>query len=122
MNFDDAIRSHWSWKTRLARYLDKPDRSIDPASLEADDLCALGQWIHGEGRISHWSEKLFHQLKSEHARFHKEAAALARRADSGERVDGLVALGVDSAYSRQSALVIKLIQELKRKVTSEEAA
>lgn len=115
MNFDDAIKAHSSWKGKIAAYLERPDQSIDATSLELDNQCALGKWIHGDGKVAFGADATFKNLKLEHAKFHREAAALVKRANGGEKVAAEATLGGDSAYSKQSARVVGLIVDMKRK-------
>lgn len=113
MNLDDAIVAHSAWKQKLALYIAKPDKSIDVAKLEKDDQCELGKWILTEA-ANYASEPAFQQLQKEHASFHKAAAAVVRRADSGEKVGQEVALGGKSAYAEASSKVVSAIVSMKR--------
>ncbi len=85
MNLDDAVAAHVDWKNKLAAYLNKPDHSLKRAEVEPDDRCALGKWLKGEGnKYSMLPE--FSKVTAEHARFHKAADDVIRKADSGGRV------------------------------------
>jgi nitric oxide synthase oxygenase domain/subunit len=114
MNFDDAIRAHAAWKMKLSRYVQQPNGSLKPSDIEVDNRCALGQWIHGEGakfaRIPEYAT-----LKSEHARFHRAAADIVRKADLGHNVSDALALGSNSAFGASSSAVVSAIIALKRK-------
>lgn len=114
MNFDEAIRAHSDWKIKLSNYLRNPDGSLKSVDVEPDNKCPLGQWIHGEGaKYSALSE--YETLKSEHAKFHKEAATVIRKADSGENVSEEVALGADSNFANASSSVVSAIMKMKAK-------
>jgi len=114
MDFDEASRAHFEWKARLRTYLAAPDGSLKPASVEADNQCALGKWMQGEGK-KHSSDPKFDELRREHASFHRAAAALVRRADAGEKVDAEAALGASSTFNQLSQRVTVLITEMKQK-------
>lgn len=114
MNFDDAIKAHSAWKIKLSTYLRKPDGSLKAAEIEPDNKCALGQWIHGEG-ATHASLPEFTTLKSEHIKFHKAAAEVVRKADSGKDTSEETALGGKSEFSTTSQAVITAIMVMKRK-------
>ena len=43
MNFDDAIKAHSAWKTKLAQYLHSPDGSLNPEEIAPDNKCAVAQ-------------------------------------------------------------------------------
>ncbi len=114
MNFDDAVRAHTDWKMKLSRYLQHPDHSLRSSEVGTDAKCALGQWIYGEGkRYSSMPE--FSRLKSEHQRFHKAAAAVIAKADSGINQTDEVALGSKSEYSAASSGVVTAIMAMKAK-------
>lgn len=92
MDFDEAIKAHVLWKMKLSNYLRKPDGSLKPADIQVDNKCTLGQWIYGEG--SKWSVMPeYGTLKSEHTKFHKAAAAIITKADSGQSIGEETALG-----------------------------
>jgi len=112
MNFQDAIVAHVSWKMKLSRYIQKPDKSLDSAKVEADNNCDLGKWIYGEG-VKFSTDPKFKELVAEHAKFHKAAAGIIRRADSGVSVMEEVALGAKSDYAKQTENVIRILMDLK---------
>lgn len=114
MNFDEAIHSHSEWKNKLRKYLQNPDKSLSAASIEPDNSCSLGQWIHGDGE-KFSTDAVFQELVHKHQTFHRAAADLVRRADRGEKVSVEAELGAKSAFSDSSQRVIQLIMELKRK-------
>jgi len=115
MNFDEAITAHSQWKTKLASYIAKPDRSLKAAEVSLDSKCALGQWLSGEGkRYSSLPE--FSKLVSEHAHFHKAAGSVITRADSGQSVTQEIALGANSEFANASSSVVQALVAMKHKV------
>jgi hypothetical protein len=117
MEFDQAIAAHAAWKSKLAKYLKNPDHSLEPSKVAADDQCELGKWIAGEGRkFTKLPE--FATVKSDHARFHKVAADIVQRANSGQQVAEEVALGAKSEFATASSSVVRSIMALKAKVGS----
>ena len=116
MNFDDAIRAHVDWKMKLKTYLAKPDKSLDAAKVSLDNQCALGQWLRGEG-AKFTSNPKFSQLVAEHAKFHKTAAHIITKADSGASVAQEVALGAKSEFADVSQKVVSLLMECKKVCT-----
>jgi len=114
MDFDEAIKAHSGWKMKLAAYLAKPDGSLKAATVEPDNNCALGKWIYAEGaRLSAQPE--FITLKAEHARFHKCAAAVIRKADTGQKVAEEIAVGANSDFGKASSAVVFALMTMKRK-------
>ncbi len=118
MDFNQAISAHSKWKTKLREYLVKPDRSLSASEIALDNKCELGKWIVGDG-AKYSSLPEFQALRSEHAKFHKAAADVVRKADSGHRVIEEVALGSNSEFSLASANVVTAIMAIKNKVAKE---
>jgi hypothetical protein len=113
MDCKKAIEVHVHWKSRLASYLAKPDHSVNATTLAMDNQCELGKWLSGEGRKhSSWPE--FAKLVSDHARFHKAAAELVKKADAGQPVDHEVVLGSKSEYATVSNAVVSSLMRMRK--------
>ena len=112
MNFDTAIESHAAWKMKLAAYLANPDHGLKASAIEVDDQCDLGKWLRGEGQKYSQSAE-FSKLVSAHTQFHKAAAEVVRRADSGQNVKEEVALGARSEFAQASTAVVKALMMMK---------
>lgn len=76
--------------------------------MSKDNHCELGKWLRGEG-IKHSGKSVYRDLVAERAKFHKAAANIVRRADSGQKVLEETALGAKSEFSTVSAKVVELI-------------
>jgi methyl-accepting chemotaxis protein len=72
-----AIEAHTQWKSKLRQCMSDHSKCSDPATVEKDNLCGLGQWIYGDGRKL-VNEPQFEQLRVDHATFHKCAAKVIR--------------------------------------------
>lgn len=118
MDFDQAIASHSSWKSKLRAYLAKPDRSLAASDVAQDHKCDLGKWINGEGK-AYASLPEFQTLHSEHSRFHKAASDVIQHADSGKNVTEEVALGGKSEFSSASSSVVNALMAMKHKVSKQ---
>lgn len=115
MDFDHAISAHTQWKARLRSYLTKPDRSLSSSEVGQDNKCDLGKSIAGEG-TQYSSLPEFQTVRSEHARFHKAAADIIHKADSGHNVSEETALGAKSEFSSASSAVVSALMALKARV------
>ncbi|MGC2208947.1 MAG: CZB domain-containing protein [Candidatus Korobacteraceae bacterium] len=115
MNFDEAITCHTKWKMKLASYLAKPDHSLTAAVVESPSQCDLGKWINGEGK-KHSSLPEFAAMVSGHTAFHKAAAEVVRKADSGQKVGEEIALGAKSEFAAASSAVVRSLMALKSKI------
>jgi methyl-accepting chemotaxis protein len=117
MDFDKAIAAHSQWKSKLSTYLRKPDKSLQPNEVSADNKCDLGKWIVADGaKLA--SDPEFSKLKSEHTRFHKAAADIIRRANAGEKVAEDTALGAKSEFVSASSAVVQALMHIKTKYKS----
>lgn len=114
MDFDEALKAHSAWKMKLSIYLKNPDKSLKASDIQVDNKCALGQWIHGEG-AKYASLPEFITLKAEHAKFHKAAADVVLKADSGQSITEEIALGSGSVFSQSSTQVVTAIMKMKQK-------
>lgn len=115
MNFDEAIQAHSAWKLKLSTYLRKPDGSLNSATIRPDNKCALGQWLHGEGRkFANVPE--YKKLVAEHARFHQAAASVVDKANAGKFTSDDIALGGKSEFGTASTSVVALILNMKKLV------
>ena len=115
MDFDQAVAAHTAWKRTLARHLDKRDGSLRPNEIALDDRCALGQWIHGRGEAEYHNLPEYSVLLREHARFHRCAAEVVRRANSGEAVDKQITVGARSEFTMASSAVVLAIMAIKKR-------
>jgi methyl-accepting chemotaxis protein len=77
LDFDGAIAAHGKWKQRLLDFVAGGGEQLDPAVVGRDDQCALGCWIHGDGRALRGNAQ-YTDLKAEHAGFHRCAADVIR--------------------------------------------
>ena len=113
MNFDDAIQAHVNWKMKLQNYLRKPDKTLDAGKIESDCNCDLGKWLHGDGGAKYKADPKFVKLVSDHAKFHKVAAGVVRKADAGQQVSEETALGSKSEFASLSQAVVSTLVEMK---------
>lgn len=114
MDFQGAINAHVAWKMKLSKYLRSADGSLDPILIERDDGCELGRWMKGEGAVKCGNKAPFVTLLTEHARFHKAAAEIVRKANAGLNVTDETALGGGSPFTKASTAVVAALMDLRR--------
>ncbi|MDO9184334.1 MAG: CZB domain-containing protein, partial [Bacteriovorax sp.] len=90
------------------------DKSLKANDIQFDNKCELGKWIYGEG-AKHSALPEFATLKAEHARFHKAAADVITKADSGQSTSEEIALGSKSDFATASSNVVGAIMIMRRK-------
>lgn len=117
MDFDAAMQAHANWKIRLSGYAngitkDKPDAIV----AAKDNVCALGQWLHGEAKAKIGSQPEYAALVAAHAEFHRQAAAVVRLIDAGQLDQARRELdNSSSAYRAASTKVIGQLMQMKSK-------
>lgn len=113
MNFLEIISAHIRWKQRLLDYIDNSSEKLNPAQIGADDHCKLGKWIYGEGQafanLPH-----FDNVRTEHAKFHKHAAAIVTFVNLGDHATAQQVL--NGEYARTSKNLKKEILVLAQEV------
>lgn len=85
-----ALDAHAAWKRRLRAVIEGKTREIpEVGKVARDDLCALGQWLHGEANrmFNHGGPTTaqYHRLRDLHAQFHLAAAETLAAHQSGDR-------------------------------------
>jgi methyl-accepting chemotaxis protein len=97
-----AIAAHGMWKTRLRKAIEtgKSEWTVD--SVQRDDVCEFGQWLHSSAPGEQMSEQ-WHKVKDLHAEFHKEAARVLALALAGRQAEAEEAVALGSHFVRTSA-------------------
>ena len=115
MKIEDAIKAHAQWKVKLTAYLMHPDGSLNPAAIAQDHLCELGKWVHGDAkRHSHLPEMV--ALRETHAQFHRAAAEVVRKIDSGAEHDQNKLTGFSSEFGVLSLKIVNQLKSLAAKI------
>jgi len=123
MDFEDAIDAHQRWKRRLTAFLAGRGEALDANVVARDDKCALGCWIHGDGKKC-TGEHDFEHLRGLHARFHKSAAEVIRCHERGDTDAADTLLNNEfSSLSEETVRQIRKIAQRQgtRAVTRDEA-
>ena len=113
--------AHLKWKTRLRDAI-RSGEKFDLDTVRRDDCCALGQWLHGPGRLRCGQQPLFSNLVSTHASFHQEAGRVAEAANRGDepRVERL--LDVGSGFSQTTQSTVLALKALDQAIRSGECS
>lgn len=97
-----AIDAHLKWKERLQnRITGASSEPLDIQTAYRDDLCALGVWLHGEGKSHYGALPGFEMVRQTHARFHRCAGDVLAVADKG-RPDEALQMLEEGEYARAS--------------------
>ncbi|MGZ8257204.1 MAG: CZB domain-containing protein [Gallionella sp.] len=86
LNFKTALEAHIKWKVRLMGVVDGTGtETLDPRVVSADNQCALGKWIYGQGGKDYSSHAEFKELVAAHTNFHKCAGHVLDLALDGKQ-------------------------------------
>jgi hypothetical protein len=72
-----------------------------------DDGCALGKWLHGDGRAADGADAHLGVILQRHAQFHQVAAQVLRAAISGREGEAAQALAHGSSFSTLSCDLVR---------------
>ncbi|MFN4022866.1 MAG: CZB domain-containing protein [Hydrogenophilus thermoluteolus] len=112
LDFDKWRNAHRVWRQRLQRVMKGEEPAPDPALVEVDNRCELGQWIHGPGKRFYGDLPVFQELIAEHAAFHRAAAQILRHWQEGDMRAARRLL--NGEYEMRSMRVISDLTELER--------
>lgn len=109
MDFEEAVAAHRKWKSHLRLHIDgSSTEMLDPDVIGRDDLCDLGQWIHGEGGATMSAKPEFQAMKRSHAQFHRVAEEVLRKSKEGDPHGACLAL--DGPFYRASINVMDALR------------
>jgi Chemoreceptor zinc-binding domain len=113
MNFEEAIQKHAEWKIKFRSAMGKKEK-LDATTICADNKCALGIWLHGEGKRTLDAHPAFADVLRHHAEFHRAAGAVAAVINAGdyEKAEKMLTLG--TPFASASSAVGTALMSLKR--------
>ncbi len=111
INIYDAVIAHKAWKKRLFEYLEGNSKEdLQPGKICVDYLCALGKWIHSDGKMRFGEQPVFIKLMEEHAKFHVHAAKVVEAHNLGNED---LALGIlTGVFEEQSRKTVTCLTKL----------
>lgn len=80
---DKAIAAHGMWKQRLLKAINTGHSEYTPENIDPDDRCEFGKWLYSLSEKEKASVD-WNQVRSNHAEFHHQAAAVLRLALDGK--------------------------------------
>ncbi len=115
IDLDGAIKAHADWRSKL-RSAAMHGEQVDADTICRDDQCPLGKWLHGSGQGKFGGKPSFVELVEAHREFHDEAGKVARSINSGAGAEAEKMLESDTAFSRASQKVTRLIVQVKNEI------
>ncbi len=115
MDWDAAITAHTNWKLKIFTAAKNGNKDkLDPSVVGKDSECALGRWLHGEGKAIMAGRREYPELIKLHADFHRQAAALITQIAAGQAAQAEAILGdKNSPFCQSSLKVVSLLMGLK---------
>ena len=113
MDLSEAMKSHAEWNIKFRNAISKHD-TVDIAIISADNCCALGMWLHGEGQIKYGGSRSHADCVAKHALFHQEAGKVAQAINEKKYEEAKTMIGPNSPFFIASNNVIVAIGALKR--------
>lgn len=113
MDLNNAIQAHAEWKVKLRAAIAKKEK-MDDTKLSKDNVCSLGQWLHGEGKGPYGRLASYARCVEEHAKFHRCAGDVARTINAGRLSEAEAMLGHGTPYSGASNAVALAVTALKK--------
>lgn len=107
----DAIAAHVNWKLRIHTLLSgKLTEKLDPATIEKDNVCELGKWIHSDGR-NEIPKDQHGELLAAHADFHREAARIVRECYAGHKI-GLEVIEMNAPFGKLTTRIVGILSKM----------
>lgn len=100
----NALAAHAAWRERLRTAVETQSSTFAVETLQRDDQCAFGKWIHGE-TLSRAMKKSadYRKIVDLHRRFHIAAANVLSAALSGRKEEAVRAMEKGSEFAEVSA-------------------
>lgn len=107
-----AIDAHQKWKGRLRDAITgKSQEDLSVEEIAKDNVCHLGQWLHGVGKERYAHLPAYHWVKEWHGQFHLRAGEVLATARKGD-VDGALVMLEEGEYAKASDQVTSALVAL----------
>lgn len=113
MDLEQAIKTHGEWKLKFRAAISGKEQ-MDVDAITADNCCALGKWLHGEGKSRYANLASYANCVGKHAEFHHQAGRIAKTINHGHFPEAEAMLGAGTFYSAASSAVGVAILALKK--------
>lgn len=116
-DFKTAIVAHLAWRSKLTKYIENPDGSLNHEVVCLDNQCPLGKWIHGEGqKIKPLHQDTFIKLTHSHAKFHQCAGHIIKLVNNGKLDMAIEELRPSQEFVKTSKETVKIIKSLQKEI------
>jgi len=117
IDFNEICHKHTQWRIRLNKFLSgQEDLTLEQAGTHRD--CALGKWIHSEGRTKFGDLREMLDLAKIHRDMHEAVIATIRAKQTGNRDAADASLAAVEALSRKVVQQIHMIELIVTKAAA----
>lgn len=117
VTLDRALAVHRAWKATLLKAV-QSDAVLDVQTLQRDDCCDLGQWLHAEGRQQYGHTPQFVALLRTHKEFHLVTGMVATVINDKNYEQAKTLLQTGSQFEAASTDVALAIMNLKSTIAA----
>lgn len=115
-DFGLALKAHADWKHKLRNAIDGKE-SLDEKRIARDDVCVLGEWLHDKQNVEKFAHlENYRDCKQMHAKFHQEAAKVAKEINGKNYDKASQMLSSGSEYCAISTDIALCIHQLRKDV------
>ena len=101
-----AVVAHARWKGHLHQAIDTGSSDFRAEVVKQDNQCDFGKWLYGAGETSFPAAANYEEIRTLHAEFHREAAAVLALALAGRGKEAQAAMEVGSGFGKVSAHLV----------------
>ncbi|AGX87627.1 CZB domain-containing protein [Candidatus Symbiobacter mobilis] len=107
-----AISAHFAWFGRIKNAIATGKSEFNPDVVKADSKCEFGQWIYSDMRGMCPNEKVFQDIRTTHAEFHKLASEALSMALSGQQAAATNEIAPSGKLTILSGKLVLLLRQL----------
>jgi Chemoreceptor zinc-binding domain len=86
LNLKQVLDAHMAWRVRLEAVLNGTSKErLEVAQISPDNLCVLGKWLYGPGKVSLGTTPQYEVLRNTHLTFHQMAGKILADFNRGDK-------------------------------------
>lgn len=113
MNLDEALVKEGELRPKLLAAI-AGKYSLDPKSIAKIDVCALGNWLHGEAERRFPLVKSYRPCVDAHTAFHAELEKVVRQINLGEYEQAEAMLANGTPCAKAFVGMVAALRELRK--------
>ncbi|OFZ27251.1 MAG: hypothetical protein A2381_16235 [Bdellovibrionales bacterium RIFOXYB1_FULL_37_110] len=106
-----AIEAHFAWFDRLKQAIATQKSEFKPEVVAKDNQCEFGKWIYSDLQTI-CDEKLYLEIKTNHAEFHKKASEALSLALQGKIKDAEERIAFGGELIKLSGKLVLLLKKI----------